>query len=245
VSEEGGEVDRAMKLLWGGVAPRSRGPRPAHSLDAIADAAIALADAEGLAAVTMQRLAERLGFTKMALYRYVPGRAELVAVMVERALGPPPAPAEMEWRGQLRDWALAIFAAFRRHPWCGAATTGGRPIGPVEAGWMEAGLVILRGLPLAPAERLDVLAVVTGHTRALAQQAGADNGGSEVALSRALLSARDAAAAPLPELYAALAGAAQSGGQDQALTFGLELIFDGLDHLLAARKSSASGAMRS
>ena len=63
-------------------APRprpTRGPKPALTLGQIADAAIAVADAEGLAAVSMQRVAADLGYTKMSLYRYLPGKAELVA----------------------------------------------------------------------------------------------------------------------------------------------------------------------
>ena len=69
-------------------APRprpTRGPKPALTLGQIADAAIAVADAEGLAAVSMQRVAADLGYTKMSLYRYLPGKAELVAAMIERA----------------------------------------------------------------------------------------------------------------------------------------------------------------
>ena len=72
--------------LWGGRSGATRGPKPGLSLEGIAEAAIAIADAEGLAAVSMQRVAADLGFTKMSLYRYLPGKAELVALMVERGL---------------------------------------------------------------------------------------------------------------------------------------------------------------
>ena len=81
----------SRELLWGPPAGARRGPKPRYTLDAIAEAAMTIADDEGLDAVTMQRVAERLGTTKMALYRYMPGRAELDAVMLDRALGLPPA----------------------------------------------------------------------------------------------------------------------------------------------------------
>jgi AcrR family transcriptional regulator len=226
-----------MALLWQGVAPRTRGPKPAYSLANIADAAIALADAEGLAAVTMQRLAAQLGSSKMALYRYVPGRAELVAVMIERGLGNPPAENHEPWRARLQRWVLALFEQFCLHPWSIEATTGSRPIGPVEAQWIEAGLGILRTLGLEAAERLDILAVVTGHARALAQQTTrgvAAEDGLERQLGRIVLDASTTRAAAFPELRAAFA-ATQSLGHDEALMFGLNVIFDGLERLIEAR----------
>jgi len=80
----------ALDLLWGTRDRPRRGPRPSLSLDRIVAEAISLADAEGLANLSMQHLAERLGCAKMALYRYVPGKSELVALMVDTALGDPP-----------------------------------------------------------------------------------------------------------------------------------------------------------
>ncbi|MFD0534632.1 TetR/AcrR family transcriptional regulator [Actinomadura luteofluorescens] len=78
------------ELLWGQRKPRSRGPRPAFDLARLADTAVKVADAEGLEAVSMHRIAAELGFTKMALYRYVNGKTELMAIMIEAAVGTPP-----------------------------------------------------------------------------------------------------------------------------------------------------------
>src|ERR1700729_3685391 len=82
----------ALDLLWGARDRPRRGPRPSLSLERIVTEAISLADAEGLANLSMQHLAERLGCAKMALYRYVPGKAELVALMLDGGLGDPPQP---------------------------------------------------------------------------------------------------------------------------------------------------------
>src|SRR6202044_3854644 len=129
----------ALDLLWGTRDRPRRGPRPSLSLDRIVAEAIALADEEGLANLSMQHLAERLGCAKMALYRYVPGKAELVALMVDAALGDPPqppartgAPGGRPWREVLRLWATTIFGRYRAHPWAIEATAGIRPAGPHE-----------------------------------------------------------------------------------------------------------------
>src|SRR5689334_22149881 len=88
VATAGGERARTADLLWGPRERPSRGPKPGLTRDGIVRAAIGVADAEGLAAVSMQRVAAEVGFTTMALYRYVPGKNELVALMVDSAVGP-------------------------------------------------------------------------------------------------------------------------------------------------------------
>src|SRR5919112_272562 len=67
-----------VELLWGLRQPPSRGPKPTLSVGRIVEAAVDVADAEGLAAVSMQRVADALDVTKMALYRYLAGKAELL-----------------------------------------------------------------------------------------------------------------------------------------------------------------------
>ena len=67
----------------GPTQPSRRGPRPRLDLDAVVDAAIALADEQGLAAVTMRALAARLRVSAMTLYGYVPGKDELVDLMLD------------------------------------------------------------------------------------------------------------------------------------------------------------------
>jgi len=81
---------QAMAVLWGQMSTPRRGPKPTLNLETIARAGIRIADADGLAAVTMQRVAEELGATKMALYRYVPGKVEMAALMTDVAIGGPP-----------------------------------------------------------------------------------------------------------------------------------------------------------
>ncbi|MGW0432249.1 TetR/AcrR family transcriptional regulator [Micromonospora sp. NPDC003197] len=220
--------------LWDGRAQPSRGPKPALSLKHIADAGITIADAEGLGAVTMQRIAADLGFTKMSLYRYVASKATLVALMVERAIGEPPAISTTGWRVALKEWAHHLLTAYLRHPWMLEAILGPRPLGPNELGWMESAVSILTATDLTGSERLDVIAVLSGHVRSIVQQAMVSRqpeGDITVLLDEQLSRHGDR----FPALVATMAMAAADGGHDQAFEFGLNLIFDGLDTLITQR----------
>ncbi|HEY2674344.1 MAG TPA: TetR/AcrR family transcriptional regulator [Rugosimonospora sp.] len=228
-----------MDFLWEGRAQPTRGPKPTLSIERIADTGIAVADAEGLAAVTMQRLAADLGFTKMSLYRYVTGKAELVALMVERAIGEPPASGTTDWRAALKQWAHQLLAAYLRHPWALEAILGPRPIGPNELGWMERAVGILPPTGLTGSERLDAIAVLAGHIRSIAQQSMASprpEGDFTAMVGEQLRRHGDR----FPALVATMAAAAADGGHDQAFEFGLDRILDGLDILIAGRLRSGS-----
>ncbi|MET8906988.1 TetR/AcrR family transcriptional regulator C-terminal domain-containing protein [Micromonospora sp. NPDC004551] len=236
---ETGDVDqrRLFELLWGTPAGPRRGPRPTLTLAAIAGAGIAIADADGLEGLTMQRVAESLDVTKMALYRYVPGRAELVALMLEAAVGePPPPPAGADWRGQLDDWTRQLFDRFRRHPWAQAATVGPRLPGPNELAWLERVVAALAGTGLTGAEQLDVAVLLVGHARNLAQHAAPDDapGGGRESGFGVLVRGREER---FPALDAALRGI-DPAAADQALDFGLARILDGIEALITARAAA-------
>jgi AcrR family transcriptional regulator len=232
------EVKQTISLLWSGPRVRTRGPQPLHGLGDVVEAAISIADAEGIAAVSMQRLAEELGFTKMALYRYVPSRMALVALMTDRAMGPPPAAKNGDWRARLESWTLAIYKGLAKHPWCVTTTTGPRIFGPNEAGWTEAGLAILAPAGLRPAEQLDTLALLAGHARAMAQQLGPAGQSTEAAIGGGLVQAlagTDKASFPhLRGVLASMTGAEADG----ALGFGIGCILDGLTGRIAKDGSS-------
>ncbi|MDH6139676.1 MULTISPECIES: TetR/AcrR family transcriptional regulator [Kitasatospora] len=228
------EPNAAMRLLWGPPPKPTRGPKPALSLTGIAEAGIEIADSQGLAALSMQRLAGALGYTKMSLYRYVPGKAELIALMVEQAMGEPPASREADWRGQLGDWARRLYAVFAHHPWLLDATVGPRPIGPAEVSWMERGVSALAHTRLTGAEQLDALALLAGHARGIAVQARASaqpESQLTAVLGELMTTQRDR----FPAVATAMASVAESGGQNQALEFGLDRILAGLDALIAER----------
>ncbi|GLW01113.1 TetR/AcrR family transcriptional regulator [Streptomyces lavendulae] len=252
----------AVRLLWGPPpGPPARGPRRGLTLEGIAGAGVAIADAEGLGGVSMQRVAAELAVTKMALYRYVPGKAELVALMAEAAMPDPAAglDAALEragsgWRERLGAWARELLAAFRAHPWLLRATVGARAVGPREVGWLERALAALEGCGLNGAESMDAVVLVAGHVRGIAEQeravsaggaagaavaGGAAGSGPDVELGAVLGEVMRLRGADFPALGAALASVARDGGQDQALDFGLERILDGIGLLVAARGAGA------
>jgi AcrR family transcriptional regulator len=240
----------AFDLLWGTPQRPRRGPKPSLSLERIVTEAIALADAEGLANLSMQHLAERLGCAKMALYRYVPGKAELVALMLDAGLGDPPsaspaeaaapgqpaAPGEEPWRAVLRLWATTIFGRYRAHPWAIEASAGPRPTGPHELAWMETALAALAGTGLTGPERLDAVVLLNGHVRSLVQvTSGGDDLEAEIA--RQVGAVVSAYPDRYPQVLAAFAGSPQPAGRDNALDFGIGRILDGLAALIATRSA--------
>ncbi|MCK2219949.1 TetR/AcrR family transcriptional regulator [Actinomadura sp. ATCC 31491] len=220
-------------LLWGLRKPSSRGPRPAFDVDRIARAAVAVADADGLEAVSMQRVAAELGFTKMALYRYVNDKAELVAVMIEAAVGAPPDLSGVTgWRAELEEYARQLSAVWRRHPWLPSVTTGDRVMGPRETAWPESALGALAGTPLTERERLDVITLVSNHVRA-----------THAAATPGTQTWTDGAAAPImrdlllrnADRFPLLAGNHATTPAGTVGDFGLRVILDGLEQAIARR----------
>lgn len=215
---------RTIDLLWRARPAGARGPKAALDVHRVARAGGAVADAEGLGAVTMQRVAEGLGVTKMALYRYVPGKTALVALMVDQCLGEPPslAPVPGGWRPRLDAWSRSLLQLFSRHRWALEATVGPRPTGPNEMRWLEEALVALSDTGLEGDEMLDVVVTLIGHVRNIAQQA------SERDLDTAFAEILTERADSYPGVVAAMRSARESGSQDQALDFGLRCILDGV-----------------
>lgn len=110
---------RSLRLLWGVRGRPSRGPKPALTIERIVRAAIDLADAEGLTAVSMRRVGDQLGVGTMSLYRYLPGKAELLALMFDAVVAefPPPDRTTGGWRADLERGARNHWALYHRHPW--------------------------------------------------------------------------------------------------------------------------------
>jgi AcrR family transcriptional regulator len=153
--------------LWGELPPASRG-RPARwTLPSIIEAGIALADEGGLSAVTFTGLAERLGARPMSLYRHVSSKEELLILLEDAAVGPPP-PIELsanQWRPALRRWADALQDVFGEHPWLLSVPTQGPPAGPNQLAWLEVELRALRGFELYGAQRIALVTMLSGHVR--------------------------------------------------------------------------------
>lgn len=223
-------------FLWARPGPAKRGPKPRFTLDAIADAAVAIADEHGLEAVTMQEVANRLGTTKMALYRYLPGRAELDALILDHALGSPGPLSGGGWRSALARWADELHRRMRARPWAVELSQRPHVPGPVELTWFEGALAEMADLPLRGSEKLDVLALLAGHVMSLARrQAQVER--PEADLARGLAPILSAHAGEFPRTAFAFSETADDGTQDDALGFGVDRILDGIQVLVTERGS--------
>jgi AcrR family transcriptional regulator len=128
-----GDAARTIQLLWrDSAAVPQRGPRPRLSIDQVVAAALSLADAHGLEAVTMRRLAASLGVVPMSLYTYVPGKAELLDLMLDAAYATMPRTdtTGQPWRQRLTAVASENKALYDAHSWVAAVSTIRPPLGP-------------------------------------------------------------------------------------------------------------------
>lgn len=164
-----GEAARTMTLLWDGLPPPRRGPRQRLDLPAIVDAAIAEADRAGPSALSMRTLATALGIGPASLYTYVPGKAELLELMVDRVVGTQPLPtAGAGWRAGLHDLATSDLATLRAHPWLLQVATSRTVFGPNVITRYDAALALLTGHGLAAIDVAGCVAAVESYTRGAA-----------------------------------------------------------------------------
>jgi AcrR family transcriptional regulator len=136
-------------LVWERPEPPSRPAPSPLSRDRIVRAAIELADADGLEAVSLRKVAAALGAGPMRLYGYLSTKEELLDLMVDAVYGEIPAPesAGGDWRGALRSLAGGVRRTALRHEWF-ADLLGGRPhLGPNALAHLEASLAVLDGVP--------------------------------------------------------------------------------------------------
>ncbi|MGH3900769.1 MAG: TetR/AcrR family transcriptional regulator, partial [Pseudonocardiaceae bacterium] len=173
VQSGGGDPARSMALLWGSDQPvRARGPKPGLTVPGIVAAAIDLADAEGLDALSMRRVAERLGVGTMSLYTYLPGKAELVDVMLDTIhLETTPEANHGTWRAQLEAIARDQWALARRHPWMLHIATTRPPMGPGIIAKYERELRAVEGLGLDDLEMDSIVTLINGYVAGAARSA--------------------------------------------------------------------------
>ncbi|MFI6512270.1 TetR/AcrR family transcriptional regulator [Streptosporangium sp. NPDC050855] len=168
-----GDAHRSMALLWRVTdPPQARpGPKPALSVELIVAAGIAVADDEGMAALSMRAVGERLGRTAMALYTYVPSKSELVELMYDHALAELPTGYDLTagWRAAVTAWAEDVWEFYLRHPWVLQVSPARPVLGPNEYVMLETVLRALRetGLPAGVLRR--VVGALTHFVRGAAQ----------------------------------------------------------------------------
>ncbi|MER7892786.1 TetR/AcrR family transcriptional regulator [Micromonospora sp. NPDC094482] len=249
-----GDPARSLALLWRTREPASRRGRTDLTVDRIVRAAIELADAEGLAALSMRRVAERLGVGTMSLYTHVPGKGELLDLMLDTVYGEtvsPDAPPT-GWRARLEDVARQSWALYLRHPWLLQVATTRPPLGPNLIARYERELRAVDGIGLTDLEMDAVVTLIGGFVHGAvrgaveAAQAAERTGMTEEqwwgAHAPYLEKAMDPRRFPLAARVGAAAGEEYQAASDpaRAFEFGLARILDGIETLVGDRPGAAA-----
>lgn len=246
-----GDPKRSMELLWGLQERGKRGPKPRLTVDEIARAAIGLADAEGVATLSMRRVAEAVGVSTMSLYTYVPSKAELIDVMLDRVLGEMVEAPETGsgWRERLAAVARQDWERGKRHPWMLQVGTHRPPLGPNLMARHEKTLEILNGLGLTDLEMdraaVMLMSYVHGAVRQAveAEQVRKHTGLSDqqwwVTQEPLLMEVLDPTRFPLSFQVGQAVGETFDSVTDPTsnFDFGLERVLDGLEAFITARKA--------
>jgi len=181
-SDPSAAAKAAPEMIWLRPERSGRGPEPAHSRAAIAAAAIGLADAAGLDAVSMRKVATQLGAGTMSLYNYVPKKEHLFDLMLDAAAGEielPGAPTG-DPRADLTRLAREILATMRRHPWLAGLTATRPSMGPNALRCTEFFLGVLAGSPLDGGTKMEMFAFFNGSIVQFAEwERTAAGGGAE------------------------------------------------------------------
>ncbi|WAP59806.1 TetR/AcrR family transcriptional regulator [Streptomyces sp. S465] len=221
--------------LWLSPHRPRRGRKPAFSRAAITAAAVALADAEGIEAVTMRAVAARVGAGVMSLYSYAPDKETLLLLMVDHVSGElcPPDPPTGDWRADLKAIAHAQRALMLRHPWLCAALSSRRwSLGPNTLAFVEHALAALRPTALDGGAKLEVFSLITGFVTGLVADEiaqAAVSGAPDRAAAEARYLAAVAADGHHPELAEALAAPRRPLTPDATFARLLDRMVDGLD----------------
>lgn len=252
--EIGAALPRGVAISWGLVKPPKRGPKRELSIQQIVQAAIAIADKDGISAVSMGRVAASLGFTTMSLYRYIPSKDDLLLLMQD-AVCDVPIPAEeagADWRESMREYVQVTVQLLRAHAWFGDIPISGVPMTPNHLRFVDWALRTTRALPLNDYEKMSIVLLLSSYARSCgilmrdmdrAIQAGSTPGA---------LSGLDYSAAlkqlVTPEQFPNLHPIVISGVYTEENTdqnpvgndfdFGLERILDGIAQYVAAKRKA-------
>lgn len=254
-----GDPARTLELLWRvpGTVSR-RGPRQGLSVDTVVEAGIALADSKGFEATTIRRVAETLDVAAMTLYTYVPGKAELLALMLDAVYARMPRRdmAGQPWRERMTVVAQENRSLFESHPWTATVSTSRPPLGPGLMAKYEHELSALDGVGLTDVEMGDslryLLAFVQSWARAAADARAVQQGSSLSdeqwwATNASVLDrVFDRTAYPVAVRVGTAAGAASGGayGPEHTYAFGLRCVLDGIAARIADRDAVRVGTLQ-
>jgi AcrR family transcriptional regulator len=172
---DAGTTDRTLALLWRhtiGDPVSSRGPKQKTTVDAVIATGIALADDDGLDTFSMRKVAERLGMGVMSVYTYVPGRDELVGLMVDQVTGEQEHPVlDGDLASRLDTVARHLWDEYRRHPWLLQVDTSRPWLGPNVADRYEWELSAVESIGVTDIEMDQIVTLLAGFVSSAARSA--------------------------------------------------------------------------
>lgn len=222
--------------LWGKPPAGRRGPKPALSLAQIVEAAYVIADEQGLAAVSMARVAEAVGCSPMALYRHVKNKDELLILLADRLCAELPAPdRDLGWREGLAAWMRAQVDLAVRKPWFLDLPVAAALPGPNRLAWIDLGFYYLREVALPAEEKLAIVGIIAqyalGEAKIEVEAALSDTENPYASFEQMLVTYAD------PERFPSLmesmatwrpAGPGEGSDSDDPSAFGQSLLMAGI-----------------
>jgi AcrR family transcriptional regulator len=239
-------LPHAVALSWGIAEQPHRGPKRELSIERIVEAAVEIADAEGLGALSMNRVATSLGFTTMSLYRYITSKDDLLLLMQDAVVDipAPPEPETADWRAEFGEWVRMLREVFRGHRWLVDVPISGVPLTPNNLKAVDWGVRSFRATTLSDPEKLGTILLAQGYARTYAkieidlqhtlEAGGTIEGAMGSDYSAALLELVSEERFPYLRplvLSGSYAGPPELDDQDD-FEFGLERILDGIQHYL-------------
>lgn len=251
MAERDSALPEGVKAAWASAASQ-RPRRPELNLERIIEAGLRVADADGLAAISMARVAKELGFATMSLYRHLSSKDELLLHLQDASVGPPPTSLSrgLGWREGLAVWERELLSAYLRRSWALSIPIVTPPMMPRSMEWLEWGLQIMSDTALAPMEKVSTTLLLGGYARNEAtllatMRDQVDPEAVDQTYQAGLREIVD------PERFPALHGLVAAGslfefptdsptddGDAFMLDFGLERILDGLEVLISKRRTA-------
>ena len=208
------------------------------SRERVIEAAIGLADAQGIDSLSMRRLAQELGVEAMSLYYYVPNKREILDAIADRVVGEIELPDEATpWKPALRRLALSAYDAFTRHRWAANLVLSGSGTSPARLAYRDAILGTLRRAGFSAAMTDHGYHAIESHIMGFTLwEVGMDLGTSEelVGLATGFLDSLPDGAFPYLEEHIQQHLLPRDPADEGEFAFGLDLILDGMERRLAA-----------
>ena len=238
MTEDRAELPPGLALSWGVQPVPRRGPKPALSVEQIVATGIEFGDSHGFEAVSLQRIAARLGVSTNAMYRYVRSKDELIVLIQDKAIGPAPElPAG--WREAATAWVHAQVERLAERPWLLDVPIRGAPVTPNMLRWLEVLLQALDGTGLSQHDNLGCLMLLDGYARnyaGLARQLEAGDNTPVQAEQVGRFLVPRLMEGDYPMMTALYTNQEYEDGLDDDLEFGLTRILDGIEVLINRKR---------